>query len=81
MGKKKRNKEIIKKQRNKKRFGKMKEFFREINGKKLLKRIAAFGMGSLMLLPGTISANQNENNTESKSTKNSYIDTVKQTPV
>lgn len=34
-----------------------------------------------MLLPGTISANQNENNTESKSTKNSYIDTVKQTPV
>ena len=38
-------------------------------------------MGSLMLLPGTISANQNENNTESKSTKNSYIDTVKQTPV
>ena len=59
----------------------MKEFFREINGKKLLKRIAAFGMGSLMLLPGTISANQNENNTESKSTKNSYIDTVKQTPV
>lgn len=81
MGKKKKNKEIIKKQRNKNRFGKMKEFFREINGKKLLKRIAAFGMGALMLLPGTISANQNENNTESKSTKNSYIDTVKQTPV
>ena len=58
--KKKKNKEIIKKQRNKNRFGKMKEFFREINGKKLLKRIAAFGMGALMLLPGTISANQNE---------------------
>ena len=36
MGKKKRNKEIIKKQRNKNRFGKMKEFFREINGKKVL---------------------------------------------
>lgn len=60
---------------------KIRQFFDKNNDKKLLKRMAALGMGSLMLLPGTIVANQNENNTESKSTKNGYIDTVKQTPV
>ena len=62
-------------------FRRMKKVFRRIKKNSLLRRITAFGMGSLMLFPGTIVANQNENNTESQSTKNSYIDTIKQKPV
>lgn len=63
-------------------FAKIRQFFDKIGDKKVLKRITALGMGALMLLPGTISANQNENKNESGSTRNNgYVDVIKETPV
>lgn len=61
---------------------KIRQFFDKIGDKKILKKITALGMGALMLLPGTISANQNESKNESGSTKNNgYVDIIKKTPV
>lgn len=45
-------------------LNKIRQFFDKIGDKKILKKITASGMVALMLLPGTISANQNDNKNE-----------------
>lgn len=57
---------------------KIRQFFDKIGNKKILKKIPALGMVALMLLPGTISANQNDSKNESESAKNNgYVDIIK----
>lgn len=60
---------------------KIRQFFDKIGDKKILKKIPALGMGALMLLPGTISANQNDSKNESESAKkaenNKFSDELK----
>ena len=58
-------------------LNKIRQFFDKIGDKKILKKITVSGMGALMLLPGTISANQNDNKNEGGGTKNNgYVDVI-----
>lgn len=65
----------------KKMFSRGKETFKNIFNNKMVKRIAALGMGVLMLFPAAEAVNYQNSKTESKNNKGSYTDNVEETPV
>lgn len=81
------SRKIKEKPRNKKEgfikkiFSKSKENLKNIFNKKILKRIAALGMGALMLLPATKAISQQDTKNESENKKVSYTDNVEEIPV
>lgn len=58
-----------------------KKFWESFKQVRLGKRIAAIGMGALMLLPGAINASQTENNMKTEKTTNSYTNQLENIPI
>lgn len=62
-------------------FSYSKRIFDSVSKGKIAKRIVAIGMGILMLAPGTITANQNEDEVKNENTKHSYADAMEEMPI